>query len=83
MKQCLKDIGEKAIKAYSETIREQWVLDWPGQIVLSGSQTHWTTEVSAAISKGTQGASVDLILYISAGFDLVSNLLLKKVLVDV
>ena len=53
MKQCLKDIGEKAIKAYSKTVREQWVLDWPGQIVLSGSQTHWTAEVSAAISEGT------------------------------
>ncbi|KAL5267409.1 hypothetical protein ACHWQZ_G004450 [Mnemiopsis leidyi] len=55
MKQCLKDIGEKAIKAYSKTVREQWVLDWPGQIVLSGSQTHWTAEVSAAISEGKVG----------------------------
>ena len=52
MKQCLKDIGEKAIKAYSESVREEWVLEWPGQIVLSGSQTHWTTEVSTAISEG-------------------------------
>jgi hypothetical protein len=53
MKQCLKDIGEKAIRAYSESVREDWVLEWPGQIVLSGSQTHWTAEVSTAISQGT------------------------------
>ena len=54
MKQCLRDIGKKAVLAYSETVREEWVLDWPGQIVLSGSQTHWTTEVSDAISQGTR-----------------------------
>ena len=52
MKLCLKDIGVRATDAYPGSVREEWVLEWPGQIVLSGSQTHWTSEVSQAISSG-------------------------------
>ena len=52
MKVCLKEVGAQAIKAYTSSVREDWVLEWPGQVVLSGSQTHWTTEVSHAISSG-------------------------------
>ncbi|XP_037073992.1 LOW QUALITY PROTEIN: dynein heavy chain 3, axonemal-like, partial [Pollicipes pollicipes] len=49
----LRDVAERAVQSYLKTPREQWVLEWPGQIVLCGSQIHWTTEVTEAIQ--TQG----------------------------
>lgn len=33
----------------SQTPRTEWVLKWPGQIVIAGCQTHWTREVSEAL----------------------------------
>ncbi|TPX33936.1 hypothetical protein SeMB42_g07413 [Synchytrium endobioticum] len=42
----------KALRAYSETPRERWVLDWPGQVVLCASQVYWTKDVTEAIRRG-------------------------------
>ena len=33
----------------SQTPRTEWVLKWPGQIVIAGCQTHWTKEVSESL----------------------------------
>ncbi|KAK2580549.1 hypothetical protein KPH14_007682 [Odynerus spinipes] len=41
----LRDIAEQSIIAYFESIREEWILSWPGQLVLCCSQIHWTSEV--------------------------------------
>ena len=41
----------KALRAYSETPRERWVLDWPGQVVLCASQIYWTKDVTEAIRR--------------------------------
>ncbi|RKP19583.1 hypothetical protein ROZALSC1DRAFT_28837, partial [Rozella allomycis CSF55] len=43
---------EKALQAYKTTPREQWVLDWPGQVVLAVGQIFWTANVERAISGG-------------------------------
>jgi len=32
--------------------RTDWVLKWPGQLVIAGCQTFWTTEVSEALEQG-------------------------------
>ena len=32
--------------------RTEWVLKWPGQIVIAGCQTYWTTDVSNALDEG-------------------------------
>lgn len=32
-----------------QTPRTEWVLQWPGQVVIAGCQTHWTKEVSEAL----------------------------------
>ena len=32
--------------------RTEWVLKWPGQVVIAGCQTMWTTEVSQALEEG-------------------------------
>lgn len=32
--------------------RAEWVLSWPGQVVIAGCQVFWTTEVSEALEQG-------------------------------
>jgi dynein heavy chain len=41
-----------AIKAYRDSPREQWVLEWPGQIVICVSQIYWTKEVTETLRSG-------------------------------
>ena len=43
------------LQAYAEEAREDWVLDWPGQVVLCVSSIYWTTEVHEALGGGTSG----------------------------
>ncbi|XP_014255049.1 dynein heavy chain 3, axonemal isoform X1 [Cimex lectularius] len=45
----LKDICQDAIKAYRISARTDWVISWPGMIVLCGSSVNWSYEVSHAI----------------------------------
>ena len=45
MRNSLRDIAQDSIIAYFGTLREEWILSWPGQIVLCASQIHWTSEV--------------------------------------
>jgi dynein heavy chain len=45
----------EAVQAYEEKSREQWVLEFPGQIALTGSQIWWTTEVNMAFAKLEEG----------------------------
>ncbi|XP_037386166.1 dynein axonemal heavy chain 1 isoform X5 [Talpa occidentalis] len=52
MKTSVRDIIERAIKAYPTMPRPQWVLSWPGQVTIAGCQTYWTMEVEEAIEAG-------------------------------
>jgi len=36
------------VKAYLHEPRDQWVQNWPGQVVLCVSQIYWTAHVHAA-----------------------------------
>ena len=45
MKSSLVSIIKESVEAYKNTPRKDWVIDWPGQIVLAGSQIYWTREV--------------------------------------
>nr|AML30858.1 axonemal inner arm dynein heavy chain 2 [Marsilea vestita] len=53
MRMSLKDVTLRAYEAYAVTERVQWVLSWPGQVVLCVSQMYWTAEVADSIQKGT------------------------------
>ncbi|KAL5971244.1 Dynein heavy chain 7 axonemal [Taenia solium] len=46
------DVIASARDAYDSDLRDVWVLDWPGQVVLCVSQIFWTLEVSEAIAYG-------------------------------
>ena len=47
MRLAVKDKMDKAIKEYPDVARTDWMLKWPGMVVLNGSQVHWTREVEA------------------------------------
>jgi dynein heavy chain len=42
MKLSLRMVSIKAVEAYKKKPRNEWVLEWPGQVVLAASQIHWT-----------------------------------------
>ena len=46
MKLSLREVTKQAIEAYGAAERTDWVLNWPGQVVLAASITHWTAEVT-------------------------------------
>ncbi|KAG9260637.1 dynein heavy chain 1, axonemal [Astyanax mexicanus] len=52
MKLSLRDCIDRSLRVYPEEPRTKWVLSWPGQVVIAGCQTFWTTEVSEALEKG-------------------------------
>jgi dynein heavy chain len=49
MKLSLREEMVKAVEAYPTTKKKEWVLQWPGQIVLAASQIHWTSEVTQVL----------------------------------
>ena len=42
-----------SIEAYPELKRPDWVLQWPGQVVIAGTQVYWAKEVEEAITAQT------------------------------
>lgn len=42
IKQTLHTVSGSALEAYSTKPRSEWILDWPGQLVLNCSQVFWT-----------------------------------------
>ncbi|XP_063786085.1 dynein axonemal heavy chain 3-like [Pseudophryne corroboree] len=51
MKLSLHEVMIRSIMAHDKSPRKEWVLQWPGQVVLASSMVHWTMEVSKAILK--------------------------------
>ena len=51
-----KVVGE-AFDAYMSTPRKEWVVEWPGQVVICVGSVFWTSEVTAAF-KANQGLPV-------------------------
>ncbi|KAG5305945.1 DYH3 protein, partial [Pseudoatta argentina] len=49
----LRDIAEQSVLAYFDAMREEWVLSWPGQIIICVSQIHWTNEVYESFEQRT------------------------------
>ncbi|RXN34314.1 dynein heavy chain axonemal [Labeo rohita] len=52
MKASVRDNISRSLQAYVERPRTEWVLSWPGQVVIAGCQTFWTQEVSESLDKG-------------------------------
>ncbi|KAM3174254.1 hypothetical protein ACTXT7_010920 [Hymenolepis weldensis] len=55
MRYSIRGVIKKALIAYMKTPRTAWVLQWPGQVVIAGCQTYWTSEVTESLNKSTDG----------------------------
>ncbi|KAM4697749.1 dynein axonemal heavy chain 3 [Rhinophrynus dorsalis] len=49
----MRQVMYDGLQGYVEVPRKQWVLQWPGQVVICVSTIYWTKEVSEAIKGGT------------------------------
>ncbi|XP_053412126.1 dynein axonemal heavy chain 3 [Nycticebus coucang] len=49
----LREVIGLGIEAYVQVPRNQWVLQWPGQVVICVSSIYWTREVSEAVVENT------------------------------
>ena len=45
----IRMIIKEALAAYTTRDRKQWVLEWPGQIVICASQVYWTKDVEETL----------------------------------
>lgn len=50
MRNTIRTILGNSLKEINEKSRDQWVLEWPGQVVIAGSQTFWTAGVEKGIA---------------------------------
>ena len=46
MKKSIRQEIEDSLADYLDSSRREWILMWPGQVVLACSQIFWTAEVS-------------------------------------
>ncbi|EDV21418.1 uncharacterized protein TRIADDRAFT_60039 [Trichoplax adhaerens] len=53
MKKSIRQEIEDSLADYLDSSRKEWILLWPGQVVLACSQIFWTAEVSQAIEDNT------------------------------
>jgi dynein heavy chain len=51
----VRGVIAEAYKAYMTKPRHEWVLDWPGQVVICVGQIYWTAMVEEAIRNGKKG----------------------------
>lgn len=65
MKNTVRTIFGSAYSDIYDKSRGQWVLEWPGQIVIAGSQTFWTTGVENGISTNTLDKFLNEILLVN------------------
>lgn len=50
MMETLRIITGESLVDILEKSRNDWVLCWPGQVVIAGSQTYWTASVEKGIA---------------------------------
>ena len=53
MFESVHDVTGRGIDAYAKTDRKDWVISWPGMVVLVVTAMYWTQEVTAALQAGT------------------------------
>eukprot|EP01116_Phalansterium_solitarium_P008654 TRINITY_DN225_c0_g1_i6.p1 TRINITY_DN225_c0_g1~~TRINITY_DN225_c0_g1_i6.p1 ORF type:complete len:4288 (+),score=2116.54 TRINITY_DN225_c0_g1_i6:207-13070(+) len=49
MRETMKDQIFRALQSYSDATRDQWVVSWPGQVILAVNELVWTQSVTEAM----------------------------------
>lgn len=49
----LKDVIKKSLESYPISPRTEYVLSWPGQVVICVCSVFWTAEVAEALQNNT------------------------------
>ena len=62
MVESVRKVMGESYAAYTDTARNMWVLEWPGQTVICTSSIYWTAEVSDAMKmpSGVEVITVDI-----------------------
>jgi len=64
MKLSLQEVMSEAVTAYPQNLRTEWVLSWPGQVVLASSIIYWTKEVTQVVNTGNSKPMYSLLFYV-------------------
>ncbi|CAL8305136.1 unnamed protein product [Lota lota] len=59
MLRSVRDVAHQGLLQYAQVPRKEWVLQWPGQVVICASSIFWTSEVSEALQSNGLLAYVD------------------------
>ncbi|KAK9867723.1 hypothetical protein WJX84_004647 [Apatococcus fuscideae] len=51
----LREITDRSVQAYPTKARDEWIFDWPSQIILVVNQIYWCMEVEEAFQKLEKG----------------------------
>lgn len=55
MKECVRGHLSDAVRAHEERPREQWILDFPAQVALTGSQIWWNNDMELVFRRLEEG----------------------------
>lgn len=55
MKECVRGHLSEAVSAYEDRPREQWILDFPAQVALTGSQIWWSNDMELVFKRLEEG----------------------------
>lgn len=55
MKECVRGHLSEALHVYEDRPREQWILDFPAQVALIGSQICWNNDMELVFKRLEEG----------------------------
>ncbi|XP_032374898.1 dynein heavy chain 11, axonemal isoform X1 [Etheostoma spectabile] len=55
MKECVRGHLSEAVSLYEDRPREQWILDFPAQVALTGSQIWWSNDMELVFKRLEEG----------------------------
>ncbi|XP_067457869.1 dynein axonemal heavy chain 11 isoform X1 [Thunnus thynnus] len=55
MKECVRGHLSEAVSVYEDRPREQWILDFPAQVALTGSQIWWSNDMELVFKRLEEG----------------------------